>query len=81
MRLKPNKWYNATVSWFNDGSGEGVVRTDCKRDYYIHWSAILCTDKWRTIMPGQRVKIQVLDDEFARHTTKCIDRVLYEGDK
>ena len=71
------KWHDATVSWFNDGSGEGVVRTLEGRDFYCHYSAIegnnKITDNYKerkALKPKQKVKIQVLDDKFSRHVTK-----------
>ncbi len=64
------KWQLGKVSWFNDGSGEGVIRTETGRDFYVHCSAIQSNKKKRFLKPKQKVKIQVLDDEFARHITK-----------
>lgn len=60
----------ASVSWFNDGSGEGVIRTNKGRDFYVHYTAIESIGKRKTLKEGQQVKVQVLDDEFARHVTK-----------
>ncbi|MBK7844122.1 MAG: cold shock domain-containing protein [Bdellovibrionales bacterium] len=64
------KWQMGEVSWFNDGSGEGVVRGENGKNYYVHYSAIQSDDKRKTLKPSQKVKVQVLDDEFARHVTK-----------
>lgn len=64
------KWQMGEVSWFNDGSGEGVVRGENGKNYYVHYSAIQSDDKRKTLKPNQKVKVQVLDDEFARHVTK-----------
>lgn len=67
---KTVKWQLGTVSWFNDGSREGVIRTEAGRDFYVHYSAIQSNRKRQTLKPNQKVKVQVLDDEFARHVTK-----------
>lgn len=64
------KWQMGEVSWFNDGSGEGVVRGENGKNYYVHYSAIQSDDKRKTLKPNQKVKVEVLDDEFARHVTK-----------
>jgi CspA family cold shock protein len=64
------QWQLAEVSWFNDGSGEGVVRGENGKNYFVHYSAIQSDDKRKTLKPKQKVKVQVLDDEFARHVTK-----------
>jgi cold shock protein len=63
-------WQFAEVSWFNDGSGEGVVRGENGKNYFVHYSAIQSDKKRKTLKPNQKVKVQVLDDEFARHVTK-----------
>lgn len=70
MSSKTVKWKLGKVSWFNDGSGEGVIRTESGRDFYVHCSAIQSNQKRRSLKPKQKVKIQVLDDGFARHVTK-----------
>jgi CspA family cold shock protein len=64
------KWLLGTVSWFNDGSGEGVIRCENGKNYYVHYSAIRSKQKRKTLKQNQKVKLQVLDDEFARHVTK-----------
>jgi len=64
------KWQLGEVSWFNDGSGEGVIRTDSGRDFYVHYSAIESAKKRKSLKPNQKVKVEVLDDEYARHVTK-----------
>jgi len=60
-----------TVSWFNDASGEGVVRGDNGRNYYLHYSAIQSSDTRKTASPGQQLRLEVLDDDYARHITRC----------
>jgi len=64
------KWQLGKVSWFNDGSGEGVVRGENGKNYYVHYSAIQSNKKRKTLTANQEVEIQVLDDDFARHVTK-----------
>jgi len=68
--MAKEKWQMGEVSWFNDGSGEGVIRTEHGRDFYVHYSAIESEKKRKSLKPNQKVKVQVLDDEFARHVTK-----------
>ena len=69
-KQKTPKWQMAEVSWFNDGSGEGVIRTTVGRDFYVHYSAIESLKGRKSLKTKQKVKVQVLDDEFARHVTK-----------
>lgn len=63
-------WQLGEVSWFNDGSGEGVIRTNAGRDFYVHYSAIQSKEERKSLKPNQKVKVVVLDDEFARHVVK-----------
>ena len=67
---KTIKWQIGTVSWFNDGSREGVIRGKNGKNYFVHYSTIKTSQKRKTLKPNQKVKIQVLDDEFARYVTK-----------
>lgn len=67
---KALEWLRGEVSWFNDGSGEGVIRAENGKNYYVHYSAIDSKKPRKTLKQNQKVKIQVLDDEFARHVVK-----------
>lgn len=67
---KAIQWQLGKVSWFNDGSGEGVIRGENGKNYFVHYSAIESDKKRKTLKPDQKVKIQVLDDDFARHVKK-----------
>ena len=67
---KAMKWQLGKVSWFNDGSGEGVVRGENGKNYFVHYSAIQSNKKRKTLKADQKVKMQVIDDDFARHVTK-----------
>lgn len=59
------------VSWFNESSGEGVIRGINNRNYYVHYSAIQ-ERGFKTLKPAELVEIEVLDDDFARHCIKVI---------
>lgn len=65
------KYIYGQVSWFNEASGEGIIRGENKKNYFVHYSAIECNG-FKTLKKAEVVKIQVLDDEFARHCTKVI---------
>lgn len=67
-----HKNLKGTVSWFNAASGEGVVRVNNK-NFYIHYSAIIPDSKGtrRVLYPGDSVLVDTLDDNYARHITKC----------
>lgn len=80
------------VSWWNEGSGEGVVRPLVtlgfpSKNYYVHYSAIKGALKGERVdlEPDALVLFDVLDDNFARHVTK-IEQVpdpkkLVQGEK
>lgn len=60
------------VSWFNKGARDGVIRGENGRNYYVHYTAIQGDEK--DLDPAEVVKIEVLDDDFARHCTR-VERV------
>lgn len=66
------------VSWFNDGSGEGVIRGENGKNYFVHYSAIQQSGR-KSLNRAEVVKIEVLDDEFARHCTKVYRVELTNG--
>ena len=67
------KWQKGTVRWFDNISGDGMIRVGNK-SIYVHWSAIAkglkgpkdCFKRpkalWCVLFPNQKVKVQVFED-------------------
>jgi CspA family cold shock protein len=64
-------WQLGTVHWFDSKSGEGLVKADDGTNYYVHYSAIESSKKWKTLKEKKKVKFQLIEDT----TFKQISRV------
>ena len=64
------KWQIGTVSWFDNKSGEGMIKAKDGRLFYVHYSAIVSDEKWLTLQEKAEVKFKAIDDEFTKHVTK-----------
>ena len=64
------KWQLGKVTWYNEVSGEGMVKGENGQNYHVQGSAIEAGQK--SLKKNQRVKIQVPSDKFAKHVTKLI---------
>lgn len=67
---KAIKWQLGKISWFNDGSGKGVVKGEDGKNYSLHHSAIEPNKKGVSLKPDQEVRVQVLDDKTNPHVRK-----------
>lgn len=56
------KWYPAKVHWFDNKSGEGMIKLENGENVYIHYSAIESDEKWKTLKDGQPCKVQIIED-------------------
>lgn len=56
------KWQLGTVHWFDEKSGEGMIRSENGESYYVHYSAIDSEKKWRSLKDKEKVKFQLVDD-------------------
>ena len=45
-----------TVKWFNERKGFGFIEVPGDKDYFIHYTNIVCDADFKTLEPGQRVK-------------------------
>ena len=55
-------WQLGTVHWFDEKSGEGMIKSDDGQAYYVHYSAIESDRKWKSLKDKKKVKFQVVDD-------------------
>lgn len=62
-RKKPKiDWKLGTVHWFDEKSGEGMIKSEDGKNYYVHYSAIDSKDKWKSLKDKTKVKYQLVDD-------------------
>jgi CspA family cold shock protein len=64
------KWQIGTVSWFDQKSGEGMIKSEDGKLFYVHYSAIDSDKKWKTLKEKKEVKFKALDDEFNKQVTR-----------
>lgn len=64
------KWQLGKVSWFDQKSGEGMIKSEDGKLFYVHYSAIESDKKWKTLKERKDVKFKAIDDEFSKHVTK-----------
>ncbi|MBX2994066.1 MAG: cold shock domain-containing protein [Bdellovibrionaceae bacterium] len=55
-------WQLGTVHWFDEKSGEGMIKSDDGQSYYVHYSAIDSEKKWKSLKDNKKVKFQLIDD-------------------
>lgn len=55
-------WQLGTVHWFDEKSGEGMIKSDDGHSYYVHYSAIDSNKKWKSLKDSEKVKFQLIDD-------------------
>ena len=56
------KWQLGTVRWFDEKSGDGVIKSDDGISYYVHYSAIESERRWKSLNEKKRVEFQVIED-------------------
>ena len=53
-----------TVKWFNDSKGFGFISLeDGSKDVFVHFSAIVGGDEFKTLNEGDRVQFDVVAGE------------------
>lgn len=55
-------WQLGTVRWFDEKSGEGMIKADDGQSYYVHYSAIDSDKKWKSLKDNKKVRFQLVDD-------------------
>lgn len=64
------KWQLGTVIWFDEYSGEGQVRGDDGKDFFVHYSAIDSKQKWKKLKAEEEVRFIKSPDPHRRHAIK-----------
>lgn len=54
-------WQRGTVRWFDNMSGEGVIKDSLGKSHFVHYSAIQSNQTWKTLESGQSVEIQIVE--------------------
>ena len=57
------KWQMGKVSWFDPKSGEGMIKSEDGKLFYVHYSAIESDKKWKTLKEKKEVKFKLIEDE------------------
>jgi cold shock CspA family protein len=61
--MRKQDWAQGIVDWFDELSGEGMVKTEDGRWFYFHYSAITSGKKRKSIKPNAEVKFQLHEDQ------------------
>jgi cold shock CspA family protein len=59
---KPTGWMNGIVHWFDELSGEGVIKDTEGQSYFVHYSAIESDKKWKNLKDKQKVQFKIVKD-------------------
>jgi CspA family cold shock protein len=63
-------WQLGTVRWFDDVKGEGLIRDENGKSFYVHYSAIQSEKKHKTLREESEVKFQLLEDSHYTQVAK-----------
>ncbi len=55
-------WMSGIVHWFDELSGEGIVKDSDGKNYFVHYSAIESQSSWKTLEDKQKVKFKIVKD-------------------
>ena len=61
-RAKNESWQKGVVHWFDATSGEGVIKGANGQSYFVHYSAIESSKKWKTLEDKKQVKFKLVKD-------------------
>ena len=50
------------VHWFDNKTGEGMIKSDDGRLYYVHYSAIDSDKDYKTLGDGNKVVFELIED-------------------
>jgi len=66
-------WQLGTVHWFDEKSGEGMIKSDDGQSYYVHYSAIDSSKKWKSLKDKKKVKFQIVDDVTFKQVSRVVE--------
>ncbi len=64
------KWQMGTVHWFDEKSGEGMIKSENGENFYVHYSAIESEKKYKSLKSKTKVKFQIVDDTTFSQVSK-----------
>jgi CspA family cold shock protein len=64
------EWQLGTVHWFDEKSGEGLIKSNDGYNFYVHYSAIETKNKRRSLKEKQKVEFQIIDDTTFTQVTR-----------
>ena len=70
QKIKSTQWLAGTVHWFDETSGEGMIKSEDGTNYYVHYSAIESNKKWKTLKDRKKVIFQKVEDVTFAQVTK-----------
>jgi len=71
-------WKAGEVQWFDVDSGEGmIIDKEDGTSYYVHYSSIQSTDKFKKLEKGKDVKFSLYENLYM----KQVDKVIVEKSK
>lgn len=63
-------WRTGTVHLFDENSGEGLIKCESGKNYYVHYTAIDSNAKWKTLKEKAKVKFQLVEDTTFSQVSK-----------
>lgn len=50
------------VHWFDELSGEGIIKNAEGKSFFVHYSAIESKNSWKSLKDKQKVKFKLVKD-------------------
>jgi cold shock CspA family protein len=69
-RMTMIKWQMGKVCWFDKKTGEGKIKAEDGRLFYVHYSAIQSEKKWKSLKENKSVKFTVIEDSTFSQVSK-----------
>jgi len=60
MNVRSEAWQNGVVHWFDEMTGEGLIKDQNGKSYYVHYSAIESSNKWRNLQDEQKIRFKLV---------------------
>lgn len=59
---KSAAWLSGIVHWFDETSGEGIIKDTQGQSFFVHYSAIESKNSWKTLKDKQKVQFKLVKD-------------------